>query len=101
DKITKMTITILRTMMKNLLRWSQKPFTGKPVSANRVILRHGDSGRMGKLPVILTTRADGVVNLNAGVVRPQLGSHAGNRKNRRGEPFCNQEALAFGVRLIY
>ncbi|MCI0694237.1 hypothetical protein L0337_19800 [candidate division KSB1 bacterium] len=99
--IGKMTIAILRTTTKNLLHWSQKPFTGKPVSTNRVILRHGESGRLGKLPSILTSRADGAANLNAGVVTPQIDFHVDNRKARRVDSICNQGVLAFGVRLMY
>lgn len=99
--VDKTTFAILRTTMKNLVRWNRKSFSGKPVSAKRVILRHGESGRMSKPPGILTSRVAGSSNLYASAVTPQLRSAADNRSKQHTESICNQQILAFGVRLIY
>ena len=93
-----MTATILQTTTKILLRWSEKPFNGKPASRPRIILRHGESGRTGKRPGIFTRHADGAANLNAGVVAPRLACHVDDRKH--SDSISNQQTLAFGVRLI-
>ncbi len=95
-----MTVAILRTTTKGLLRWSRKPFNGKPTSPSRIILRYGESGRMVKVPSTLTNCVDDSVNLNVGIAVPQLECHADGYKHDHHDSICNQQVLAFGVRLI-
>jgi len=87
--------------MKILLRWSQKPFTGgKSAAPHRAILRHGNAGRTGKPASVFNQNADGAVNLNAGDAALPLQRRVDDHKNKRFDAISNQQALAFGVRLI-